>query len=280
MTKTRQEFKGIAVGRIVQGDPWVPNTTDTDGQPRVIKNGPNAGQPNPQYVICVAYPKMDPQNPSQPNPHFAQFLQDLDSISRTSWPQFYPNGGPCVNPNFSNKVRDGDGIDANGRSNATKEGFAGCWVVTYSNSSAPKIYQKQGGAMVLTTDPRTLKRGDYVRVQGDICSNESTQRPGMYVNLKQIEIIAPGAEITSGMDPNDAFSAPAVLPPGVSSSPYAAPVTQAPVAAPAPPVAPAPIASFVPAPVMTAAANGLSRDSYIASGWTDEQLIANGLMIA
>jgi hypothetical protein len=30
---------------------------------------------------------------------------------------------------------------------------------------------------------------------------------------------------------------------------------------------------------MTAAANGVSREAYLAAGWTDAQLIANGLML-
>jgi hypothetical protein len=42
----------------------------------------------------------------------------------------------------------------------------------------------------------------------------------------------------------------------------------------APPAAPAPQPQFV----MTPAANGMTREQYIAAGWTDEQLIQNGLM--
>ena len=51
----------------------------------------------------------------------------------------------------------------------------------------------------------------------------------------------------------------------------------APAAAPAPNAAPA--APAAPAYQMTAAANGLTREQYHASGWTDEQLLAQGLMI-
>lgn len=45
---------------------------------------------------------------------------------------------------------------------------------------------------------------------------------------------------------------------------------------PAAPAAPAAAPAFV----MTAAANGLTREQYHAAGWTDEQLIQNGMMIA
>lgn len=75
-----------------------------------------------------------------------------------------------------------------------------------------------------------------------------------------------------------ATTAPAAAP--------AAPVPAAPTAAPAP-VPSAPVAAPAPAPapaapqfVMTAAANGLTREQYHAAGWTDEQLVQNGMMIA
>ena len=49
---------------------------------------------------------------------------------------------------------------------------------------------------------------------------------------------------------------------------------------PAPPQAPPPAPPQTPAPAyqMTEAANGVTRDAYIAAGWTDEQLILNGMM--
>lgn len=62
----------------------------------------------------------------------------------------------------------------------------------------------------------------------------------------------------------------------------------APAAAPPIPAAPAPLAPPVPAAppaapaapqyVMTPAANGVTREAYHAAGWSDEQLIANGLL--
>jgi len=70
---------------------------------------------------------------------------------------------------------------------------------------------------------------------------------------------------------------------GVAPAPVtAAPVAAAPVAAPAPaPAAPAPAPS-APAPqyLMTDKAQGFTREQYLAQNWTDEALIAQGMMIA
>lgn len=68
-------------------------------------------------------------------------------------------------------------------------------------------------------------------------------------------------------------AAPAAAPAAVPTAGAPAPIPGAPTPA-APPAAPAPQPQFV----MTAAANGLTREQYHASGWTDEQLVQNGLM--
>lgn len=342
MARTQEKFQGLAVGRIVQGDPWEAQEKDAEGNLRVVKTGPNAGQPNPQYFIAVAFPKMLP-NPTtgvmEPNPDFAQFYGVLDRMARTSWPQYFPNGGACTLRDFAWKVKDGDSteVDKKGRRNCDKEGFAGNWIVSFASSYAPKIMQNRGGAFVQVTEAEKhlLKRGYWVRVAGNTSSNESTQTPGLYVNFDLVEIIAPGEEIVSGMDPNEAFAQPARLPPGVTAvpaggapaplpdaaapaspgaaspapaspapapapaaapapapAPAAAPApAPAPAAAPAPAPAPAPAAApappaaaphagFIPAPVMTEAAGGVTYEQYKAAGWTDDQLIQGGLMIA
>lgn len=50
---------------------------------------------------------------------------------------------------------------------------------------------------------------------------------------------------------------------------------------PSAPLAPPPAAPRAPAQfIMTAAANGLTREAYHAAGWTDAQLIENGFMVA
>lgn len=69
---------------------------------------------------------------------------------------------------------------------------------------------------------------------------------------------------------------PAVPLPGAPVGIPQVPVAAAPLAPPPPP--PAPAAPVVPVRQMTALAKGVTYESYRGAGWSDEQLIANGLM--
>jgi hypothetical protein len=90
------------VGRMVQGSVDEPQTKDAQGALRVVKTGPNAGQPNPQYFIGVAYPKADPQG------EFGQFYGMLVAQAAADFPALFPNAPrgdfTCVHPQFSFKV--------------------------------------------------------------------------------------------------------------------------------------------------------------------------------
>ena len=316
MANENTPFQGVMTGRLVQGDCFVAQTKDAQGNLRVVKTGPNAGQPAPQYFVAVAYRKDDPEWPA--------FFNLLLTTSKQEWPNLFPATSPAenlfgvmhgkpVNPQFSFKVVDGDGLDQNGKSNSDKEGFAGHWVVRYASSYAPKVVRPTGPGTweVMAFDPATgqkspIKRGDYIRVAGSVAGNNNPQRPGIYVNLNMIEFVGQGDEIVGGPDAATAFATPAQLPPGarpvgappVGGAPAPTPPAtggapmppatgNAPVA-PAAPAAPPPAAPSVAAPsattspsrTMTAAANGVSYEAFIAQGWTDQQLIDSGMMQA
>lgn len=91
----------------------------------------------------------------------------------------------------------------------------------------------------------------------------------------------PNAPAAAGaaMSPASMVNAATAVPPA-NSAPWTASVTpnhQFAAGVPAPaPVAPPPAA---PVRQMTAAAAGVTYEAYIAAGWTDDQLIANGLML-
>lgn len=282
------------VGRFVQGDAFTAQTKDAQGNTRVIKSGPNAGQPAPQYFMAVAFAKNDPA--------FPPFLAVLKAQAAADFPALFPQGpnGPCTHPRFSFKVVDGDGVDDNGKPNAQKEGHAGHWVVRFTSGFAPKVYPSgKFGPMDQVTDKNLLRRGYYVRIAGTTEGNSNAQKPGIYVNLQLVEICGYGPEIVSGPDASAAFKAAPVLPAGAAPTPAAAPAPApqapppvqqaqtgapytgymqqpAPAAPPAPP-APPPAAPKLP-PVMTAKAGGHTYEQYRAQGWTDDQLIAQGLM--
>lgn len=248
------------VGRLVQGSLDEPQTKDAQGNPRVVKTGPNAGQPNPQYFIAVAFPKADPQG------EFGAFYGELVRQAAADFPNLFPNAAQgdftCVHPQFSYKVVDGDGPDQNGKPNSDKEGFAGHWVVRFASSYPPRCFHAgRYGAHEQIQEKGAIKRGYFVRVNGSIDGNGNAQRPGLYVNLDMVELSAYGPEITSGPDAETAFSGgPAALPAGASATPIGGapaapgappmPGTPAPAApgAPAAPLAPAAPAAAAPLP--------------------------------
>ncbi len=302
MGNTREAFT-TPLGRVVQGDAFEAQTKDGQGNLRVYKSGPNVGQPNPQYFMAVAYPKQIVDGATGQlvdNHEFNAFYALLDRVARTEWPTLFPTPGqPCVNPMFTFKVKDGDGTDRNGKSNATKEGFAGNWIVSFSSAYAPKVVRPLVPNPVnpqdwetLTYDPATrakapVKRGDFVRVAGSATGNDSPNTPGLYVNLDMVELIAYGDEIVSGPDAAGAFGGgrPAALPAGAQaaigapSAPGAAAFAAPPPPGTTAPPPPGAAAAAPPAgPVMLPAAGATTYDQYVVAGWTDAQLIASGFM--
>lgn len=287
-------------GRLVQGDAFEMNTKDKTGAPRVVKTGPNAGQPAPQAVLVVAFAKNDPAWPA--------FERQIKSKAAEDFPQLFPRAVAGdftpTHPNFSFKIQDGDGFDGDGKLNNVKEGHAGHWIVKFTSGFAPKVFNKghyapQEQVFKIAGQPAPgPRRGDYVRISGTIEGNDDVARPAVYVNVSLVEFSRPGIEIVSGPSAETAFggapaSAPAatgglVANPGIDLAAYRASgwtddqlvqaghaTRAAPVTPPPPPAAPVPAAR-----VMLPAANNLPYEQYIAAGWTDEALIAAGMMAA
>lgn len=197
------------VGRLVQGDPFEAQTKNMQGQPLVTMSG----QPTQRYFIAVAFRKDDA--------NFGAFYAKLVEVARGSFPNLFNAQGQCSHPRFSWKLMDGDGVDENGKSNATKEGFAGHWVVKFSSSFAPRCFHAghyQPHEQI--QDKNAIQRGYFVRVAGTIEGNDNAQKPGLYVNLSMVELAGVGPVITSGPDAASVFggAAPA-LPQGAQPLP-------------------------------------------------------------
>lgn len=287
------------VGRIVMGSLYSPSTTDAEGKPLVIKTGPNAGQPRVNYFFALAISKNAGET------HWAQTAwgQQIWAVGNSA----HPNA--AQSPAFAWKIEDGDSQIPNkkGRKPCDNEGWKGNWILKFSGGFAPKIYQQEGTGYVQVTQADFVKPGYFVEVAFNVEGNGSSSQPGVYLNHSMVCFRAYGQEITFGPDVGQAGFGAAPLPVGASMTPpagiipmpQAAPVMPAvpailatpiaPVAAPAIPVMPVPGFVQVPptpaAPVvpaarqMTAAANGIAYEAYIANGWTDAQLVANGFML-
>lgn len=290
MAKDRIEFT-TPVGRLVGGSLYKPKTTDQNGQPRIIKNGPNKGQPHSSFDFGVAIPKHGEQHWSQ-----TAWGQIIWNEGNRAFPQF------AQHPTFAWKITDGDATAAKkpgGRIPCEQEGYKGHWVMWFSSGTAPQIWNANGSQRIV--EEGAIKLGYFVQVFGSVAGNGSTESPGVYLNHSMVALSAYGPEISVGPDVGAAgFGQGVALPPGATTAPPAgftppAPVAAAAQAAPVPtpaaavpvPVVPNPGFIPVPPPVvaapvgpqMTAKAAGASYETFIGQGWTDALLREHGYMV-
>ena len=279
------------VGRLVWGSISQGRTKDNDGVPYVVKNGPNAGQPITRFDFGLAILK----TPGKPWQHEAWGAL-IVRVATAAWPQ-----GQWQAPTFAWKVTDGDSAVPNkaGRKPCDREGYPGHWVLAFSSSYAPSVYEVGPHGPVLHPTPAAVKTGYYVEVAGNVAGNGAVQSPGVYLNHSMVAFRGFGPEIVSGPDVASAGFGASPLPAGASAMPAAAmaapPQTPyaPPVAVPPPGVAPnpawvagaaappPPVAAPPPAPVrrMTPLATA-TYEAYAAMGWTDPLLVQHGLMVA
>jgi len=282
------------VGRLVQGSLYKGSTTDAEGNPLVIKSGPNAGQPRTDYFFALAIPKGNEQSWAQTE--WGKMIYDVGVKG-------FPNGQYNA-PTFAWKIIDGDSTVPNrrGRKPCDREGFKGHWVLNFSSGYAPRIFNANGSQAL--TDPDHVKLGYYVQVAGTVSGNGSTQQPGVYLNHSMVALAGFGPEIVVGPDPTAVGFGNAALPAGASATPLGGLPGAAPslpgmpaAAAPAAPAAPgiqphpgllnpaAPAAPPVPPPAapvrqMTDKAQGMTYEQMVAAGWNDALLIQHGYMAA
>lgn len=240
------------VGRLVSGSLFEAQTKDLNGDPLVIKRGPNAGQPMTRYFFALAVHKSDPG--------LAEFMGALQKAALESFPQLFDPSGNCLAPDFAWKFKDGDSTvpDKKGNRPCDKEGYPGHYVFMFSGNYAPKVHAED--ARTVLTDPNSVKRGYYIRVSGNVKGNDEKANPGLYLNYTGIQLVAYGPVIEVGPDTAAAFQAAPVtaLPPGASATPIA------PVNAPAMPGVPGQVAPNPAALVPDAPNNAVVRNVHAA----------------
>jgi hypothetical protein len=214
----------------------------------------------------------------------------------------WPNG-ESNHPSFSFKVKDGDSA-VSGRPNTKApkdhEGWPGCWILFFRSGFEAAIVNANGSENFALRAQKQIKKGDYLQVFGSCKgSNNRPQNAGCYLNHDVVAFAGKGQEIVSANRPDPTkLGFGGTLPAGATAPQAAAATASAPAgtAAPAPtavqphpsfltPGAPAaPVAPTAPVapPVrqMTAKANGVTYEAFIAAGgWTDELLRAHGYMV-
>lgn len=192
------------------------------------------GKPVLGNFIAIAVPKKIQVNGQWiDNPKVGEYYAAFDAEARLSFPHLFPNGGACAHPRFAMKWQDGDGVDTNGKSVSGNPGFAGHWIIKCATQlRAPNCYMRNasGGLDQLTEPDKLIKKGFYVAVALTIAGNgvepnNAQAVPGLFVTPEQVLFVAPGEEIFTGIDPNEAFSgiagqqAPAGTAAGLSAPP-------------------------------------------------------------
>jgi len=263
------------VGRLLQGSVDEQQTKDQQGRERVVKTGPNAGQPSPQTYLGVAFRKDDPA--------WNDFHWLLIRKAAADFPSLFPNAAAndftCIRPDFAWKIIDGDSPMHNqaGKAWNSYEGFPGHWVVRFTSGYLPRCFHAGRYApQDQIQEKGVIRRGYFVRVSGTVEGNGDLQKPGLYLNPDMVELSAYGQEIVSGPDAGEAFgSAPAALPPGATAAPMTPPT---PGAGPGAPPPPATAAAPPPPPVAAPAGPQRPTDpSHIhAAGTPQEQWYING----
>lgn len=219
------------IGRLIGGSVTKGDSTDSKGQPRVVKTGANAGQPLTVYSFGVAFPKNGTTAWTQTQWGAAIYQAGVEG---------YPNG-ETNRPDFSWKVIDGDSQIPNkrGKKPCDQNGYPGNWIVWFASAAAPKLYDiignKVGDAPRPLLAPMEIVPGYYVQVFGSAKDNKPSETPGVYINHSMVALAGYGEVISYGPDVNEVGFGGAALPAGASMIPVAgmAPTTPAAMVAPA-----------------------------------------------
>jgi len=199
------------VGRLVAGSVYNANTTDWQGAALVTKTGPNAGQPRSEYFFALAIAKGQEQHWSQ-----TEWGQVIYNAAASG----FPNGEP-QRPDFAWKITDGDSTvpNKNGKTPASKEGYPGHWVLSFSSGFAPNLYNANGTEQLMVVD--AIKTGYFVQVSGSVEPNGNPGNPGVYMNHSMVALAGYGPEISVGPDAASVGFGGTALPPGASATPVA-----------------------------------------------------------
>jgi len=269
------------VGRLVEGSLYKGNDRDADGNPLIYKSGKNAGQSRVDFYFAVAIPKGSEAHWNQ-----TEWGQTVENVAKAAFPKTYQRH------DFSWKITDGDSTVLNkaNRRPCDKEGFPGHWIIRFSRPFSPKIWNADGTKQLMDEDVVNL--GDYVQVHASVAGNSSDKTPGVYINHLLVAFSGYGERILLGPDARTVGFGQSPLPAGASTTPppglvvsHTNQVTLPSTPVEIPPAYPQILTVATPPPppvvrVMLPAAQGLTYEQYKASGWTDEQMITNGIMSA
>lgn len=253
------------VGRLVGGSLYKGQTKNSKGVALTFKDG----SPRTEWSFGVAFAKVPGQDWKA-----TEWGKVIVAEAVAAAPTIHQT------PTFAWKVTDGDSAIPNkkGKKPCDREGHKGHWVLWFSGSYLPKIYNKDGTAPIV--EPDAVKPGYFIQVFGSTAFNTSEDSPGMYMNYSMVAFNAYGPEIELGDGPDASAVGfgQGAAPAGATAAPVGG-MTTAPASAPSAPAPSAPSAPSAPAPTgpqPTAKAWTTLEGMLAAEGWTLELLIAQG----
>ena len=266
------------VGRMVGGSMYKsrPRIDDRTKQP-VLKDG----QPVVSYSFGVAIPKTAPTWQQE------VWGAQIKAVGDAAYP-----GGMSNTPTFAWKVIDGDSAVPNKRNHkpCDQEGYKGHWVLWFSQGWPVKLVNANGTQEL--TEPDAVLPGYYIQVFGAVKGNAPSPTPGVYLNPIAVALAGYGQRIVvNDVDTTAVGFGTGAAPAGMSAVPVgamqapssAASAATAPSPAPAAtPAAPAPnpaILNVPPRKTMTAKAAGATYEAFVANGWKDEDMVAQGYLV-
>lgn len=198
------------VGRMLGGNVFEAKTrTDfTTGKPKLNEQG----EETEQFLVTLAIPKAGGE-------FERQMLPFLQQAAARDW-----TGGQAGLPTFAWKFADGDSTlpDRKGKRWCDKPGYPGHWVARLSTSFDFPVVAQDG--VKFLTDPKSVLPGYYVRAFVSVKGNGQAGNPGLYLNIRMLQLVAYGEVINVGIDMQAAMrAAPAIsaLPQGASLTPQA-----------------------------------------------------------
>ena len=226
-------------------------------QPRAVNPGDD-----PKFGAVILIPKGDPQ--------ISQLEQIIAQDKANGWPSGFPHNGKVF-------LKD---CAVEWPNDPTIHGYMA------ASAGAKQDQRPHLVDMNLQpiTDPSLIFAGAMVHAAINTFTYNQPVNKGVSAGLNGVMFtgsVGPLGRLDGRPSVESMFSTVATGAPAAAPQQPAAPATPppAPVAAPPqPPVPPAPVAPS-PAHQMTAAANGVTYEAYKANGWSDEQLIQNGLML-
>ena len=283
------------VGRLVGGSvSKLHDRYESDGKTKKLDKD---GNPSKTINFGVAIPKT---TPTWQQTEWGKVIHDM---AKAAYPVLHQS------PAFAWKVIDGDSPlpNKNGKAPKDQEGYAGHWVIWFSQGWAPKLVNSNGQHEL---PAEQFVAGYYVQVLADVAPNgaQPPNTPGMYMNPRAVALAGEGdvINLASEVDttsvgfgaaplpvgarpvqpavaefsnapfvPNAAFPSPSQPATAMPASPSSTVVTPSTAFMQPPAVPVSPVAQHV----MTPKTNGATYEQMIATGWTDELLRQHGMML-